>query len=140
MVRPMRSVLLTLMFAGGTLAFQAGCSQPQAPVEQSRLSKLAIFYGKYIGQNKGQSPGTEKELKDFIQKNDNSVNLDELFVSPRDKEPYVVRYKIGMAAPGAVAVTAHEKTGVGGNKMVSLATGEVRTVDEAELQKLLGAK
>jgi len=122
------------------LIFAIGCTPTQAPVEQTRLSKLAVFYGKYISQNKGQTPPGEKELKAFIQKNDNTVNLDELFTSPRDKEPYVVRYKLGMAAPGAAMVTAHEKTGVDGKKMISLATGEVRTVDDTELQKLLGAK
>ena len=135
----MRCLTMLFMFAFvvGVLV-QSGCKQPQAPVEQSRLSKLAVFYGKYISQNKGQTPASESELKAFIKKSDGEVNLDELFVSPRDNAPYVVRYQLGMVAPSAV--TAHEKTGVDGKKMASLATGEVRTVDDAELQKLLTAK
>ena len=85
----------------------------------------------------GNGPADEKELKEFIGKIDGKVNVDELFISPRDKQPYVVFYQIA-AAPGAVSVTAHEKVGVSGKKMVGLATGEVRSVDDAELQKLLG--
>ena len=116
----------------------AGCSKPAPPpVEESRLSKLAVFYGRYISQNKGKTPPNEAELKKFIAKLEPAANLDELFVSPRDSEPYVVRYNIKAGMPGGAVVTAHEKTGVEGKRMVALTTGDVRTVDEAEFKKLL---
>ncbi|MSQ94739.1 MAG: hypothetical protein EXR98_09310 [Gemmataceae bacterium] len=120
------------------LAVQLGCQQTQRPVEEARPSQLAIFYGRFISKHQGQSPANEKELKDFIRQEDASVNVDEIFISPRDKEPYVVRYKLGMAMPGAEMVTVHEKTGANGKKMVGLATGQVRMVDDDEFQKLVG--
>lgn len=124
-----------ILMVGFVLLGQTGCRQPRAKVEVSRLQQLSVFYGRYMSQNKGQTPTSEKQFKEFIQKVDSSVNVDELFVSPRDNEPYVVRYKEGMVAPGAV--TVHEKTGVDGQRMVSLSTGEVRTVDETEFKKLM---
>jgi hypothetical protein len=131
------SCLAALFFVGFSLL--SGCAGPtQRPVEEDRLSKLAVFYGRFIGQNKGNGPADEKELKEFIGKIDSKVNVDELFISPRDKQPYVVFYQIAAATPGAASVTAHEKVGANGKKMVGLSTGEVRSVDDAELQKLLG--
>src|SRR5436309_2280518 len=80
-----------------------GCQRSRTtPVEESRLQRLAVFYGRYVSQNKGQTPPNEKQFKEFIQKADSSVNVEELLVSPRDNEPYVVRYKGGTVAPGAV--------------------------------------
>jgi hypothetical protein len=121
------SVLFTLM----------GCKGGGLPEEEARISKLAVFYGRYISQHKGKTPPSEAELKKFIKTIDADANLDELFVSPRDSEPYVVRYNIPAGAPGAATVTAHEKTGKNGKRLVALTTGEVRSVDEAEFQKLI---
>lgn len=130
------SVSLRLAAVACVVAFLSGCPARQTPVEESRLSKLAILYGRYISQNKGKTPANEQELKAFIQKIEPDTKVDEIFVSPRDKEPYVVRYNV-TGASTANFVTAHEKTGISGKKMVSLSTGEVRTLDEEELQKLL---
>jgi hypothetical protein len=130
------SISLRLATVAGLVVFLSGCPARQAPVEESRLSKLAILYGRYISQNKGKTPANEQELKAFIQKVEPDVKVDEIFVSPRDKEPFVVRYNVNEAST-ANFVTAHEKTGVSGKKMVSLSTGEVRTLNDEELQKLL---
>ena len=126
------------MVCSSVLILPIGCQQTQKPVEEARPSQLAIFYGRFISAHQGQSPANEKELKDFISKLDANVNVDEIFVSPRDNEPYVVRYKLGTAMPGAEMVTVHEKTGVNGKKMIGLATGQVRIVDDDEFQKLVG--
>lgn len=119
------------------LAVQTGCQQTQKPVEEARPSQLAIFYGRFIRENKGKSPANEKELKEFIRKADSNVNVDDIFVSPRDREPYVVQYKSGSNMLGPDAITVHEKTGVDGKRMVGFATGQVRIVDDAEFQKLM---
>ena len=129
----------SIVFGCIAMFFQTGCQSKQRPAEEDRISKLAVFYGRYISKNGGKSPVNEKELKDFIQKNDSSVNLDELFVSPRDKESYVVFYGARQSTPGAKTVTVHEKAGVNGKKMVGLATGQVETVDETELKQLLSS-
>ncbi len=133
---PLR-IALAVFLSFSALLLQSGCQQSQKPAEEARPSQLAIFYGRYISMNKGQSPANERELKEFIKKIDATINVDDIFVSPRDKEPYVVRYKIGAAMPGAAVVTVHETTGANGKKMVGLTTGEVKLVDDAEFQQLL---
>jgi hypothetical protein len=124
--------------AGSALVLPIGCQQTQKPAEEARPSQLAIFYGRYISSHQGKSPDNEKELKDFIRTLDANVNVDDIFISPRDKEPYVVRYKLSMAMPGAELVTVYEKTGASGKRMVGLATGQVRLVNDDEFQKLVG--
>lgn len=128
-----------LFFLGLVLLLGAigGCRSATTPPEDSRPSKLAIYYGRYMSQHQGKSPPNEAEFKKFIKKTDAEANLDELFVSPRDKEPYVVRYDMKASMPGAMTITVHERTGVAGSRMISLSTGQVKTVDEAEFKELL---
>jgi hypothetical protein len=69
-------------------------------------------------------------------------NLDAAFVSDRDKEPLVVIYGQGVSAISGDSkqVVAHEKTGVGGKRLVVFLSTKVDVVDEAELEKLKSAK
>jgi hypothetical protein len=62
-----------------------------------------------------------------------------LFVSSRDKEPYVILYGplTGPPGPGGQPVFAYEKTGVGGTRMVATSLGAVEEVDETRLKQLV---
>src|SRR5687768_10268696 len=104
--------------AAGCLIALAGCTggRSEAPTEELRLRDLAKCYGFFQGQNRGRTPADEKQFKEFIRKTAPSEKVDELFVSPRDNEAYVVRYniKVGPPGPGGAPVVAYEKTGVGG--------------------------
>src|SRR5438132_11173148 len=92
-----RLLLATLAAALTTLV--TGCPAPARVAGHDNLSVIARYYGLYQGSNKGQTPPNEKKLKEFMQQKDASLKVDELFVSPRDSEPYVVRYAIQFGVP-----------------------------------------
>ena len=124
-----------------------GCSsrpEPPPPAEV-HLKALAVFFGRYLGQHRGQSPRDEKELKEFINtmpaddlKSLGVESVDAVFVSPRDNQPYVVKYgePVGMPGPQGFPVVAHEQTGVGGKRYVAFAMGDVQLVDEERFKQL----
>src|SRR3954454_5892981 len=81
-----------------------GCSGPPAPNAPERvpLRHLAVLYGKYRNAHRGNPPRDEAEFKQFITGLDapqlaaagvTAAEVDTLFVSPRDGQPYDVRYK-----------------------------------------------
>lgn len=98
LIRNTWTLALLLIFLAG------GCSTPgrsNIAGELSTLKPLATFYGKFINQHGGQPPRGEDEFKAFIKEPRNEewlrlefqvANIDDMFISPRDKEPYVVIY------------------------------------------------
>ena len=130
------------------LASLVGCdggSRPQ-PKAEAHLQALAVFYGRYLSQNRGQSPADEKAFKEFLAKLAPSEftgfglsTSDEMFVSPRDNHPYVVRYNVpvGPPTPQGSSVVAYEQTGAAGKRYVAFALGGVEQVDDARLRQLV---
>lgn len=128
-----------------------GCSDPGRPnqaEESSSLKPLATFYGKFVNQHGGKAPGSEAEFKAFLKEPKNAESLrlefqvadiDAMFVSPRDNQPYVVTYGTlaGPPGPGGAPVVAHEKTGVEGRRFVASALGAVEDVDEARFRAMV---
>jgi hypothetical protein len=126
-----------------------GCSGPPAvnAPERVPLRQLAIFYGKYRSSHQGQPPKDEAQFKQYIKGLDarhlstaglTLAEVDSLFVSPRDGQPYDVRY--GAPPPtegpdGPVAVVA-ERVGKGGRRFVAYSTGKVEEIDETQYQKV----
>lgn len=117
----------------------------QPPVEMS-LQKLVVVYGQYLRDHRGDAPADEPAFRKSIEglseaeRSGRGLNdIDALFTSPRDKQPYVVRYggKIGAPGPDGAPWVAHEKTGQGGKQYVGFATGQMEEVDEKRLQEIL---
>ena len=105
--------------------------------EESSLKKLALFYGPYQGQHEGALPPDEQALKEFI-KAQGITDVDALFVSERDKQPYVILYAgetLGTEGPGGSPVVAYEKYGVGGKRYVASTLGAVEEVDDAKFRE-----
>ena len=134
---------LLLLFVG------LGCSSPPAPNAPERvpLRHLAILYGKYRNAHRGAPPRDEADFKKFITGLDpaqlaaagvTAAEVDTLFVSPRDGQPYDVRYNDPppAAGPDGPAAVVAEKVGKGGKRMVAYSTGQVDEVDEAQYQKV----
>jgi hypothetical protein len=131
-----------------SVVFLGGCgggSKPQ-PKAEAHLQALAVFYGRYLSQNRGQPPADEKAFKQFLARLNPSeftsfglANPDEMFVSPRDNQPYVVRYNVPVAPPGpqGPAVVAYEQTGVGERRYVAFGLGGVEEVDETRFRQLV---
>jgi hypothetical protein len=128
----------------------AGCnSERQQPAEIKNLQLLASMYGRYTAMNKGKPPPDEASLRKFIAGLSadelaglglDSGNLDKLFVSPRDGQPYVVRYKTSASLPGpdgTVPVIAYEQIGKGGKRLVARGTSQVEEIDEQKLRQLV---
>jgi hypothetical protein len=88
-------------------------------------------------------PKNEQEFKQYLDKNASHLierlqlsSMDDLFVSQRDGERYVVLYG-PKPKEGDPEVVAYEKTGVDGKRQVGFLLGTVKTVDEAEFKKLV---
>jgi hypothetical protein len=135
--------LAVLLVCGGC----GGTQSASHETETSNLKPLAIYYGRYIAQHRGQPPANEAEFKAFLSKIPaadlqafNVASADDLLVSNRDGQPYVVIYgpPTGPAeGPGKFPVIAYEKTGVGGKRYVASSIGGVEEVDEARFAQLV---
>jgi len=154
-------------------AVLAGCgprATPRDPTagEQS-IMKLGRAYMAFAGTAKdGLGPASADELKKWLSADEKRLtdlslsraDLDSMFVSPRDGQPYDVQPKRhpnpfitagggppGRGGPkGAAAkipgygqpgVLVNEKTGEGGKRMVFLSGSRVQEADEAEFNRLL---
>lgn len=130
-----------------TLSLTAGCGNPdKVAQESSNLKPLVVMYGQFIGQHRGKPPADEAEFKAFLKKVDPErlksfqvTDVDSMFISTRDKQPYVVRYgKVeGPAGPAGLPVVAYEQTGVGGKRYVASSVGAIQEVDEETFRKMV---
>lgn len=121
-----------------------GCSRPAQKetltAESSHLKPLSILYGQYQTTNQSRPPANEAEFKKFVSSAGQSLlkqfktDTDKVFVSERDGQPYVVFY--GKEIPPS-GVIAHEREGVGGERVVAYPFGSVGLVDEARFRQLV---
>jgi hypothetical protein len=123
-----RFMMLLLAAAIATI----GCSgnpPVDAPPSQTdeNLMRLASLYGNYVTKNKGKVPGSTEELKKWVSSLPPEelskleiADVDALFISPRDNQPYQLAKPTNpMAAKmGAQKIIFYEKEGVGGKHMV----------------------
>jgi len=123
---------------------QAG--RKEIPPEETRIKNLAVVRGQYQSRNKGQVPPNVEALKAFARTLSADQlkgfgvegDLDQLFISPRDGEPFVYRVvKDGAPGVGANAVVFYEKTGKNGKRWVAYSTAQVEEVDAAKFKELV---
>ena len=128
-----------------------GCGSPGGEAnrarEESGLKPLALFYARFVPQHQGKPPKDEAEFKAYLQEPQNLEelqkvfnvpNLDALFVSSRDKKPYVVIYgPTSGEGPAGQPVVAYEQEGVNGKRFVASKMGAVEEVDEARFRKMV---
>jgi hypothetical protein len=122
-----------------------GCSRQAPPLTQQavHLKDLAVAYGRFIPRHRGQTPANEQEFREFVQQireelPSKPTDVNSLFVSPRDNQPYVIRYGIPSTMGGPQApVIAYEQQGVGGKRYVANMLGAVEEVDEARFRELV---
>ena len=115
---------------------------------QSRLATLAAVYGKYQVAHRGQLPPDEKALRDFLTGHENLASwlktagiahADELFISERDQQPYVLLFgKDALKYVGGVM--GYEQRGVAGQRIVGYRAGFVDVLDDAEFDQLIGQR
>jgi hypothetical protein len=129
-------------------SFFPGCgSNPQAVVrENSKLKSLAIVYGRFLSQNRGQPPRDEAHFKQFLQsmapaelQSLQVSDTNALFTSPRDNKPYTIAYgqPNKMLEPGMPTIVAYEQEGASGKRFVANSLGEIKEVTAAEFLQLV---
>jgi hypothetical protein len=125
----------------------AGDSNRQA--EESCLKPLAIYYAQFIPQHQGKPPKDEAEFKAFLKEPTNLQYLerdfhisdvDAMFISTRDKKPYVIIYGPSTGeGPAGQPVIAYEQEGVNGKRFVASKMGAVEEVDSATFSRMTGS-
>jgi hypothetical protein len=142
--RPTLLLLLALC-----AAWLAGCSDraaKQQAIERDNIRTLARLYGQYMSAHRGKSPASEVDFKKYIQSRKDELaaeqitDIDSLFVSNRDNQPYTVVYNMppaGSMTPTG-RVVAYEKQGVDGKRMVAYELMSVEELDEARFKTVVG--
>ncbi len=149
MSHPSRGFATCVLLAAVVLA---GCGpDPLASPTAGRLKGLSGMYLSYAASKNGGGPASEEVLKKYlhnveaIQLQANGVDpkaIDAVFVSDRDKQPFVVIYGLGITliSGDSKTVMAYEKTGQGGKHLLAYINTKVDHVTEAKLKELLAAK
>jgi hypothetical protein len=149
-VVPMKTTGLAAV-AAAALLLSDGCSTSSGQSAPSRTAKsslkqISVLFGQYCGRHSGQGPKNEAEFRKFIADNGQRSlkaaavsSVDDLLTSPRDHQPFQVRYGVKAGPPGTPGgrIVAYEKTGVNGSRLVVDPLGKVREVDQQELDGLL---
>jgi len=138
--------MVALVASLGVLGCGDGARRQAQEFSQSNLRPLAILYGQFVGQHRGQPPKSEAEFRAFIKslKPEQLAALaggrdaDSLFVSTRDQKPYVVIYgraATGPPGPAGAPVVVYEQEGRGGKRFVANSLGAVEELDEATFKQ-----
>lgn len=138
----------------GTALLFAGCGGADADsmiaaANDTNVKRLATMYTFFHIQNKSKGPKNEEQLRTFIESQDakrlkrggiDASKLDELFVSERDGEPFVVRYGVNTVVFGPPLPVIFESTGIDGMRQVGFSDGPMKEVDEDEYDRLMAGK
>ncbi len=129
------------------MLFGLGCERAASKAtESSNLKPLAVFYGQYVGTHKGQAPPSEAEFKGYLKslrqeqlKSFDIADVDSIFMSSRDKKPYVVKYGAvsGPPGPGGMPVIAYEQDGIDGKRYIATSVGAIEEVDSTRFRELV---
>jgi len=138
-------ILLCCLLTASLAAAGCGSNEHKVEQESSNLKPLMVLYGRYIGQHRGQPPPNEAAFKEFVksagaaQLPAGAKDADSLFISTRDKQPYVIIYSAakGPAGPGGQPVVAYEQQGVRGKRYVASTLGAIEEVDETRFRTLV---
>lgn len=139
LTRWLRAVVLLCLVS--LVAGCAGSAPPPEPDVKDRLSKLFNLYRAYTDANR-KPPSNEQALRDFAAKLSPSERADRLigddlesiFLSPRDKEKFVVKYNL-RPDPAVNRALAWEAKGNNGMHFVALTMGYFEEYDEEQLKQ-----
>lgn len=142
-----RIQLCILMLGLMVLSLGCGPSRPSvAELTDTNIEKLRAAYGIFANLNGYKGPKDEKALRDFFKNHHRGRvllercgadpdNLDEIFVSKRDGEPFVLRYGLRGQADHAIVF---EQVGVDGMRQIALS--RVIEVDAAKYDDYFSGK
>lgn len=129
-----------------------GCGNSNDPksmirdANDSNVKRLATMYSFFHLKNNFKGPQNEEELRGFIEAQDpkrlsladiDASKMDELFVSERDQQSFVIRYGVDTVIRGPELPVVFEAEGVDGMRQVGFCNGSMREVDSDEYDSLL---
>lgn len=138
--RTNRRVLAILVLA---LAGCGGGGDGSAGMHESDTTTMCAMsglYGQYLGQHKNQPPPNEKAFRDYLNtKQDDlqrvGLTIDQMFVSPRNGEPFEWVYgRKPPAGPAGMTYVGYEKTSVDGKRLVIATRGMYEEMDDAKFR------
>lgn len=101
-------------------------------------------------QQSGQGPKNEEAFKKYIAGVDQELlgsmgidptQIDKLFVSERDQQPFDIRYDVRSSFREAMVGLIFEREGVGGSRLVGMSTIAVKEIaDPEQYQQLKSGK
>jgi hypothetical protein len=138
------------VFVSCSLAMALGCNSQQSGSDGTtgvpRIKGLTALYISFMNNNAGRPPASEDEFKRYVAEKGGPVfdsagvsTAEEMFISPRDNEPYVILYGNDAAKLLSRGIVAHERTGVNGSRLVGRRAGSIEDLGEAEFRKLVPA-
>jgi hypothetical protein len=147
--------MLRLTIFSLILGLLVGCSDQADPgdalakANESNIQRLANLYLAYQSDNNWVGPPDEAAFKEFIKAYSpkklerigiDPAQVDQLFVSERDSQPFKIRYKVVGNMMGSTEPVIFEAAGVGGQRMVGFLNMSQREVDAAEYDSLWAGK
>ena len=128
---------------------QVGC-EPQ-PVgasneERAAIENVAKWYQIYKSRNRNRPPKDEAAFLAFIEEElagrDDNGAIEEILVSPRDGEKYIVLYgkDAGKSRNMDENVAVYEQKGAWGTKLVAFEAAWAKEVSDSELESLLAGE
>ncbi len=127
-----------------------GCSGDKTRAQllahnSSNIRRVHNCYQLFIQRNQMKGPTSEKEFKDFLKSPGVAPNLklidmdasmvDDMFISERDGEPFIIKYGINGFGPAIV----FEAKGVDGTRMVAYSPPK-EISDDGEYERLLNGE
>jgi hypothetical protein len=135
------ALVLTLGIFGCS---ESGPANAVAAANDSNVKRLSNLYQSFASRNGWRGPKDETEFKEFIRTfpahrlelmGVDPNQVDALFASERDGQPFQVKYGIDSGL-GAVIAVVFEQQGKDGMKLVGFTDGSVQTVDESQYRQL----
>lgn len=137
------------------ISLLVGCSKSVDPSDavghanSTNLQRVTNLYLAYQTENNWVGPQDETKFKEFItglratlltRIGVDAANLDQVFVSDRDGQPFKIRYGVIGNAMGSTEPVIFESVGVGGMRKIGTLNMEQREVDEQEYESLWAGK
>lgn len=137
--RPASLILVTVLALTGC---GRGSNDPPSVEALMAIENVAKWYQLYRADHGGKQPADEGAFLVFInsklaERGQETTDREELLTSPRDGEPYVIRYGEVSSRDQERNLVAYEKIGANGMKLIVSELARSREVDESELQSLL---
>ena len=116
-----------------------------ADLNSNNAKRLGNLYALYQRNHNWQGPNDETELKEFIKTQSpgrlkkggiDINNIDELFISERDGQPFKIRWGLVSRVRGPSQPVIFEAEGVEGKRQVGFTASKMQEVDSAEYDRL----